>query len=87
MSKGENDYKRVKAGTPKFKANLQGVGHMGTYMQAKGGKFGTGMWKWLDWTLHGNQTSSQYFVTDGPGSAKADGWQVERQDLDKLIIN
>jgi hypothetical protein len=64
-----------------------GVGHGGTYNQAKGGKFGTGMWKWLDFMLHGNPSSAAFFTTDGDGSAKTEGWQVERQDLDKITVS
>jgi hypothetical protein len=42
------DFKEVKAGTPEFKGGLPGVPHQGTFNQAKGGKFGTAMVKWLD---------------------------------------
>jgi hypothetical protein len=62
------------------------VGHMATYTQAKGGKFGTAMWKWIDFTLAGNTTSAAFFKEDGPGSAKADGWSIEKRALDKINV-
>jgi hypothetical protein len=83
---GERDFKELPATTPSWKGNLP-VGHMATYTQAKGGKFGTAMWKWLDWTLRGNTNSSTFFLDDGPGSAKLDGWSVERKNLDKIKVN
>jgi len=82
---GERDFKELPKTTPTWKGNLP-VGHMATYMQAKGGKFGTAMWKWLDWTLRGNSNSSTFFTGDGPGSAKADGWSVERRALNGIKV-
>jgi hypothetical protein len=82
---GERDYKELPAGTPTWKGNLP-TGHMGTYMQARGGKFGTAMWKWLDWTLRGSSNSSTFFTGSGAGSAKADGWSVERRNLQKISV-
>jgi hypothetical protein len=82
---GERDFKDLPATTPTWKGNLP-VGHMATYMQAKGGKFGTAMWKWLDWTLRGNSNSSTFFTGDGSGSAKADGWSVQRKNLNGIKV-
>ena len=83
---GERDFKELPPTTPTWKGNLP-VGHMATYRQPKGGKFGTAMWKWLDWTLLGNNSSGIYFTGSGPGSAaKDDGWSVERRNLDKIVV-
>jgi len=79
---GERDYKELPAGVSTWKGNLP-VGHMATYTQPKGGKFGTAMWKWLDWTLAGNNSSATFFTGDG---AKADGWTVERKNLEKISV-
>jgi hypothetical protein len=80
---GERDYTELPKDTPVWKGNLP-VGHMATYMQAKGGKFGTAMWKWLDWTLVGNAGSGEFFAGEG---AKADGWTVEKRNLDKVVVS
>jgi hypothetical protein len=82
---GERDYTELPKTTPVWKGNLP-VGHMATYMQAKGGKFGTAMWKWLDWTLRGNSSSATFFTGEGPGSAKTDGWSVESRNLNKIKV-
>jgi len=82
---GERDFTELPKTTPTWKGNLP-VGHMATYTQPKGGKFGTAMWKWLDWTLAGNAQSATFFTGDGAGSAKADGWTVEKRNLDTINI-
>jgi hypothetical protein len=79
---GERDYKELPKTTPTWKGNLP-VGHMATYMQPRGGKFGTAMAKWLEWTLRGNATSAQFFTGNG---AKADGWAVESRNLNKISV-
>jgi hypothetical protein len=79
---GERDFTELPKDTPTWKGNLP-VGHMATYTQPKGGKFGTAMWKWLDWTLAGNPSSATFFTGDG---AKADGWTVEKRNLDKISV-
>jgi hypothetical protein len=83
---GERDFKELPAGTPTWKGNLP-VGHMATYRQARGGKFGVAMWKWLDWTLRGNTNSSTFFTGNGAGSATADGWSVAKKNLDKIRVS
>src|ERR1700712_5918553 len=85
FAQGEKDYKELPQTTPTWKGNLP-VGHMATYMQAKGGKFGTAMWKWLDWTLAGNATSGTFFTGEGPGTAKGDGCSVESRSLNKISV-
>jgi hypothetical protein len=79
---GERDYTELPKDTPVWKGNLP-VGHMATYTQPKGGKFGTAMWKWLDWTLAGNPSSGAFFTGDG---AKSDGWTTESRNLNKINV-
>jgi hypothetical protein len=82
----ERDFKDLPPDTPTWKGNIN-VGHYpGTWTQPKGGKFGTAMWKWVDWTLRGNASSAEFFTGDGAGSAKEDGWTVEKRALDKLKV-
>ncbi|KAL8349277.1 hypothetical protein RB601_001936 [Gaeumannomyces tritici] len=76
----ERDYKGLPAGTPSWKGNLP-VGHGGTYNQANGGKFGKAAVHWLNWVLKGDATSGAYFKTS---AAAADGFTVEKKNLDKL---
>jgi hypothetical protein len=54
---------------------------MATWSQTNGGKFGKAEWLWLDWVLRGNAKSGEFFLGDG---AKADGWEVEKANLDKM---
>ncbi|KAF2664931.1 hypothetical protein BT63DRAFT_448332 [Microthyrium microscopicum] len=79
---GEANYKVLPSTTPAWKGNLP-VGHMATYTQAKGGKFGTAMWKWLDFTLRGGNSSSEFFAGKG---AENDGWSVEKRNMDKISV-
>lgn len=79
---GERDFTELPKSTPTWKGNLP-VGHMATYTQPKGGKFGTAMWKWLDWTLAGNPSSAAFFTGDG---AKSDGWTIEKRNLDQIQV-
>ncbi|KAK0649105.1 hypothetical protein B0T16DRAFT_389232 [Cercophora newfieldiana] len=58
---GERDYTRLPASTPKWKGNLN-VGHMGTYSQANGGKFGVAASNWAKWVLRGNSTAAGWFT-------------------------
>jgi len=80
---GERDFKELPQDTPTWKGNLP-VGHMATYRQEKGGKFGTAMWRWLDWTLRGNAESGRFFTGEGAGTAKGDGWSVQSRELGKI---
>jgi len=80
---GERDYKALSnTTTPRWKGNLD-VGHLATWNQTNGGKFGKAELLWLDWMLRGNEASSQFFLGD---SAKADGWSVESAYMDKIKV-
>jgi hypothetical protein len=47
------------------------------------GKFNAAEIKWLDWMLKGDPTAKAWFVG---GGAKADGWEVESKNLEKINI-
>lgn len=79
---GERDYNAMPAGIPKWKGNLD-VGHGGTYTDFNGGKFGVIGGHWVEWTMRGNTSASEYLTGDG---AKADGWQVVSADLDQFNV-
>jgi len=84
---GERDYKALPATTPKWKGNLN-VGHMGTFNQANGGKFGVAAANWAKWVLRGNTTAAAYFTDagTGPGTAVGDGWIAVQQSLESLKV-
>ncbi|KAK0611306.1 hypothetical protein B0T14DRAFT_594434 [Immersiella caudata] len=82
---GERDYTVLPASTPKWKGNLA-VGHMGTFSQANGGKFGVAGSNWAKWLLRGNVTAAAYFTGSGPGTAQGDGWATVSQTLDGIKV-
>jgi hypothetical protein len=82
---GERDYIALPASTPKWKGNLP-VGHMATYFQASGGKFGVAAVRWTQWLLRGNATASNFFTGTGPGTATADGWTAVSADLGSIKV-
>ncbi|KAE9370960.1 alpha/beta-hydrolase [Stipitochalara longipes BDJ] len=79
---GERDYSDLPKNLPAWKGN-QPTGHLGTYSQSNGGKFGTAAVNFLDWVLRGNTTSATYFTGTG---ATADGWIAVSQNLDKITV-
>jgi len=83
---GERDYTFLPATTPKWKGNLN-VGHMGTYSQANGGKFGVAASNWAKWLLRGNTTAATFFTGTGPGTAKGDGWNTVSESLDGVEVS
>jgi hypothetical protein len=62
------------------------VGHMGTYTQANGGKFGVAASFWAKWILRGNATAASYFTGAGAGTATADGWSAVSASLAGIKI-
>jgi len=76
---GERDFKNLAAGVPSWKGNIN-VGHGGTLNNANGGTFGKAILNWLLWTFKNDTTAASYFTS----GYKADNWQVQTHDLDKL---
>ncbi len=63
------------------------TGHMGTYLEANGGKFGIAAVQWAKWLLHGNTTATHFFLGNaGAGTAQADGWTAVSANLDALKV-
>jgi len=58
---------------PTVKANLP-VGHMATYADAHGGKFGKAAVLFFKWQLKGDAAAGKEFLQ--PTSLKAAGWDV-----------
>jgi hypothetical protein len=58
---------------PVLKANLP-VGHMATYGEAYGGKFGKAAVLFFKWQLQGDSAAGQEFLN--PTSLKAAGWDI-----------
>ncbi|KAF1954593.1 hypothetical protein CC80DRAFT_567170 [Byssothecium circinans] len=79
---GERDYSNMPAGIPKWKGNLP-VGHLGTYREKDGGKFGIIGARWVEWVMRGNATAAEYLTGAG---AKNDGWSVVSADLANLKV-
>ncbi|KAF2279228.1 uncharacterized protein EI97DRAFT_455503 [Westerdykella ornata] len=79
---GMRDYRALSSGVPSWNGNLP-VGHGGTYDQVNGGKFGKAAQLYFRWVLKGDTSVSSFFTGDG---ARADGWTVERKDLDKIKV-
>jgi hypothetical protein len=59
---------------PSIKVNLP-VGHMGTYGNKSGGKFGKAAVLFFKWQLKGDKAAGEEFLNPG-GSLRADGWDV-----------
>jgi hypothetical protein len=59
------------------------VGHMATYSQPNGGKFGVAASRWAEWLLRGNTTSATFFTGTG---AKTDGWTAVSANLESINV-
>ena len=63
-------------GVPAFLANLD-VGHMATYAEPNGGKFGEVVGAWLKWQLKDDQKAGTMFVGPQCGLCSDPKWKVE----------
>lgn len=79
---GMRDYRALRSGVPSWNGNLN-VGHGGTYNDQNGGKFAAAGQRFFRWVLKGDTSVASYFTGNG---AQADGWTVERKDLDKIVV-
>ena len=59
---------------PTVKSVLPGVGHMATYGDQHGGKFGKAASIFFKWQLKGDQAAAQEFLQ--PTTLKSDGWEI-----------
>jgi hypothetical protein len=62
-------------------ANLEGVGHGGTYSQPNGGEFGVVAGAWLKWQLKGNNEAGKMFTGSDCGLCNRDGWTFEKKKI------
>ena len=77
---GMDDFHRINH-VPIFVGNLD-VGHGGTYGQPYGGEFAKVATAWYKWQLKGDQEAGKLFSGKTPGLAKAEGWVVEKKNMD-----
>jgi hypothetical protein len=61
-------------GIPTVKSVLSDVGHMATYGDTHGGKFGKAASILFKWQLKGDKAAAQEFLQ--PTTLKADGWEI-----------
>jgi hypothetical protein len=60
-------------------ANLEGVGHGGTYSQPNGGEFGVVAGAWLKWQLKGDKEAGKMFTGSNCGLCTREGWTYEKK--------
>jgi len=63
-------------GVPAFLANLD-VGHMATYAEPNGGKFGEVVSAWMKWQLKNDQKAGAMFVGPQCGLCTDPKWKIE----------
>jgi hypothetical protein len=68
---------------PVVKASLN-VGHMATYGDANGGKFGKAAVAFFDWLLKGNQTAAKLFLDPASSSLTKEGWKIQSRGFNKV---
>ncbi len=78
---GTDDVKRIDH-VPVFLADLQGVGHGGTYWEPNGGKAAAVVVAWLDWQLRGDAQAAKTFRGKDCGLCRDAAWKVEKKKID-----
>ena len=77
----KDDFRRI-GHVPVVLANLQGVGHGGTYWQPNGGEAARVVVAWLDWQLRGDASAARTFVGANCGLCTNKAWIVEKKRVD-----
>jgi hypothetical protein len=77
---GMDDFKRIEK-LPAFAANMNGVGHGGTYGQVHGGEFSNVARNWLDWQLKGDAQAAKMFTGNPCGLSQNEKWTVEKKNI------
>jgi dienelactone hydrolase len=77
----QDDFRRI-GHVPVLLANLQGVGHGGTYWQPNGGKAATVVVAWLDWQLRGDARAARLFTGADCGLCRDKAWLVQKKRID-----
>ncbi|MBN2684012.1 MAG: hypothetical protein JXR40_01920, partial [Pontiellaceae bacterium] len=75
-----DDFERINH-VPAFAANLNGIGHGGTYSQPYGGDFAIVATAWFQWQLKGDKEAAKMFEGENCGVAQMDGWVVEKKNI------
>jgi dienelactone hydrolase len=75
-----DDYAKIDK-VPVAIANLEGVGHGGTYYQPNGGEFGVVADAWLKWQLEGDKESGKMFTGSDCGLCTRKGWTYEKKKI------
>jgi len=77
----QDDYKHINH-VPIMLANLNGVGHGGTYWQPNGGKAATTVVAWLDWQLRGDKNAARNFVGKDCKLCRDEVWTIQKKRID-----
>jgi hypothetical protein len=77
----QDDFMRINH-VPIMVANLDGVGHGGTYWQPNGGKAAAVVVAWLDWQLRGDKAAARKFVGADCGLCRDKDWTVQKKHID-----
>jgi hypothetical protein len=77
---GMDDFKRIDK-LPAFAANMEGIGHGGTYSRPHGGEFTTVALAWLDWNLKSDNEAAKMFTGNPPGLSKNPAWKAEKKNI------
>jgi hypothetical protein len=71
----EQDYRDLPPSLPVIMSSLNGAGHLGTYNQRYGGKFGKISVEFWKWQLVGDEKSKAMFF-DKSSPLYNDGWNI-----------
>lgn len=77
----QDDFSRI-SHVPVVLANLQGVGHGGTYWEPNGGKAANTVVSWLEWQLRGDARSAASFKGRDCGLCRNKDWTIEKKRVD-----
>jgi hypothetical protein len=77
----QDDYSHIEK-VPAFVANLNGVGHGGTYWEPNGGKAAQVVVAWLDWQLRGDARAGRMFKGKDCALCTDKAWTVQKKRVD-----
>jgi len=77
----QNDFEHIEH-VPIMVANLNGVGHGGTYWQPNGGRAAAVVVAWLDWQLRGDKNAARTFLGADCGLCRDHAWTVQKKHMD-----
>lgn len=77
----KDDFSRI-SHVPVVLANLQGVGHGGTYWEPNGGRAATTVVSWLEWQLRGDARAAASFKGRDCGLCRNKDWTIEKKRVD-----